>query len=90
MAALLFAGGGSIQNPQGDGWITWAIRPAFEQWPLLALFPGVLNIVVGWAIPLWLVRNSWLITKREREVLAREHEAGGPLPVQPPPFWWHY
>lgn len=58
LIGFLFAGGGTIENPAGDGLVTASIRQATNDGPEMAIL-GVAVIVLGWGLPIWLVSRGY-------------------------------
>ncbi|MFL6728118.1 MAG: hypothetical protein ACJ8FS_16630 [Sphingomicrobium sp.] len=75
-AQLLFAGGGTLQNPSGDGLIAHQIRVATNDGPGMGIF-AIVFIIVYWGGAIWLLRRMWSVGKEgEEERLDREAEMG--------------
>lgn len=61
-AQFLFAAGGTIESPVGDGLVTAAIRRASRDGAgVLVVAPFALGL--GWVLPLWLVRRGYVAAK---------------------------
>lgn len=58
-ATALFAGGGTLEDPTGDGLLTRIVRQAANDGPAVALMilPALL---VGWGIPIYLVKRGYV------------------------------
>ena len=75
-AQLLFAGGGTLENPSGDGLIAHQIRVATNDGPGMGIF-AIVFIMLYWGGAIWLLRKMWLVGKKlEEEQLDREAETG--------------
>ena len=57
LVTFLFAGGGTIENPVGDGLITHLVRKATNDGYQMALF-GILVIIVGYGGLIFCLRNA--------------------------------
>lgn len=58
LVLFLGAGGGTLEDPSGDGLITREVRRATDDGPAMAAF-GLAVIALGWGIPLWLLRRGY-------------------------------
>lgn len=75
-AQLLFAGGGTLENPSGDGLIAHQIRVATNDGPGMGIF-AIVFIIVYWGGAIWMLRKMWSVGKQlEEERLDREAETG--------------
>lgn len=75
-AQLLFAGGGTLENPSGDGLIAHQIRVATNDGAGMAIF-AIIFIIVYWGGAIWILRKMWSVGKQlEEERLDREAETG--------------
>lgn len=54
----LLAGGGTLENPQGDGVVTHLVRQMVDDGPLMALW-GIVVIVIVWGVPLFIVTRGY-------------------------------
>ncbi|NCA28419.1 MAG: hypothetical protein EBS92_04000 [Proteobacteria bacterium] len=59
---FLFAGGGTIENPVGDGLITYLVRKATNDGYQMALL-GLLVIIIGYGGLIFCLRNAIKVTK---------------------------
>lgn len=57
LASFLFAGGGTIENPAGDGLITALVRQRFGE--AGAVSTAFLVVPLAWLIPIDLVRRAY-------------------------------
>lgn len=59
LAGVLFSGGGTLENPAGDGLVTAAVRRATNDGPAVVamLVPA---LAFAWAVPLWLIRRAYV------------------------------
>jgi len=62
-ASILFAGGGTLENPAGDGIITHQIRIATHDGIGMAVF-GLTFLVVFWGGVIWFTRRMFLAVKQ--------------------------
>lgn len=75
-AQLLFAGGGTLENPSGDGIIAHQIRVATQDGPGMGIF-AIVFVIVYWGGAIWMLRKMWLVGKElEEERLDRDAETG--------------
>lgn len=75
-AQLLFAGGGTLEIPSGDGLIAHQIRVATNDGPGMGIF-AILFIIVYWGGAIWMLRKMWSVGNQlEEERLDREAETG--------------
>lgn len=75
-AQLLFAGGGTLENPSGDGLITHQIRVATNDGPGMGVF-AIVFVIVYWGGAIWMLRKMWLVGKQlEEERLDHDAETG--------------
>lgn len=58
LTVFLFAGGGTLEDPTGDGLITAWIRQATNDGPQMGIV-GLAVIAVGWGFPIWLVVRGY-------------------------------
>jgi hypothetical protein len=79
-AWFLFAGGGTLQNPSGDGLIAHQIRIATNDGPGMGIF-AIVFIIVYWGGAIWMLRKMYQAGKEgEEERLDREAETGEEVP----------
>ena len=62
LVTFLFAGGGTIENPVGDGLITHLVRKATDDGYQMALF-GILVIIAGYGGLIFCLRNAARVAK---------------------------
>jgi len=63
LAQFLFSAGGTLENPNGDGYITALIRQATKDGAeVLWVLPFAIGL--GWGLPIYLIHKSY---KRKRE-----------------------
>jgi hypothetical protein len=62
IGSIFFAGGGTLENPAGDGIIAHQIRLATNDGPGMAVF-GVLFLIVFYGGVIWLIRRMYLAVK---------------------------
>jgi hypothetical protein len=75
-AGLLFSGGGTLQDPSGDGIIAHQIRVATNDGPGMAIF-AIMFLIVYWGGAIWMLRKMYVAGKEvEQERLDREAETG--------------
>ena len=75
-AQLLFAGGGTLEDPSGDGLIARQFRLATNDGPGMGIF-AIAFIIVYWGGAIWLLRRMYLAGKQaEEERLGREGDTG--------------
>lgn len=73
---LLFSGGGTLDNPSGDGFITHQIRIATNDGPGMGIF-AIAFIIVYWGVAIWLLRKMYVLgTRLAKARLDREAESG--------------
>lgn len=61
--SLLFSGGGTLENPTGDGLITRQIRLAANDGPGMGIF-AIVFLVVYWGVALSIIRKLYLVSKQ--------------------------
>lgn len=66
-AQLLFAGGGTLEDPSGDGLIAHQIRIATNDGNGMGIF-AIVFIIVYWGGAIWLLRKMYLVAKRSGQV----------------------
>lgn len=59
IVSVLCRGGGTLQDPSGDGPIAHLVRVAVNDGPLIGVF-AILVIALGWALPIWIVRRGYV------------------------------
>jgi hypothetical protein len=75
-AQFLFAGGGTLENPSGDGLIAHQIRIASNDGPGMGLF-ALVFIIAYWGGAIWMMRKSYVAGKRFEEKSSEEHGSVG-------------
>lgn len=66
LSYILLSGGGSIENPEKDGYLTRLIvRGPAEPFIVLPWF--AMAMFTGWAMPIWLVRRGYKIPPQDSE-----------------------
>lgn len=73
LTALLFAAGGTLENPDGDGNITAMVRGATNDGPEVAAL-AIVAIGLGWAVPIWLAMRGYSArpgTKQKKDETAQ-------------------
>jgi hypothetical protein len=55
---FLMSGGGTLENPAGDGLVTQFVRNAANDGPVMAIY-GLFVIGLGWVIPLGLLFRGY-------------------------------
>jgi len=79
LTGFLLAGGGTLEDPSGDGLITAWIRRATNDGPQMTLL-GLGVIALGWGVPIWLLVRGY-----ERKRSPELKQADGPgRPMEPP------
>ncbi len=58
LTGFLFAGGGTLEDPTGDGLITASIRRATNDGPQMGVL-GLGVIALAWGVPIWLVARGY-------------------------------
>lgn len=66
---VLCGGGGTLEDPAGDGPITRVVRRAADDGPMVAAY-GLAVVVIGWAVPTVLVLRGLRASKRPRAGVA--------------------
>jgi hypothetical protein len=73
-AQFLFAGGGTLDDPSGDGLIAHQIRIATNDGPGMGLF-ALLFIITYWGGAIWIMRKAYVVGRQfEEEREAEEAE----------------
>jgi len=58
LAGFLFAGGGTLGDPSGDGVVTQLLRAASDDGPaVVAVAPFAIGL--GWVVPIYLISRAW-------------------------------
>lgn len=71
-AQLLFAGGGTLDDPSGDGVIAHQIRIATNDGPGMGLF-AIVFLIAYWGGAIWLIRKLYSVSKEvEQDHLQQE------------------
>src|SRR4051812_37223159 len=65
-AQLLFAGGGTLEQPAGDGLIAHQIRRATNDGPGMGIFALVV-IIVYWGVTIGMLRKMWSVGKQPED-----------------------
>jgi hypothetical protein len=58
LTVFLLSGGGTLEDPRGDGYITAIVRAASNDGPIV-VGVGVLAMVLGWGVPIYLVNKGF-------------------------------
>jgi len=58
LTALLLSGGGTLEDPRGDGYITAIVRASSNDGPIVAGL-GLLAVVLGWGVPIYLIKRGF-------------------------------
>lgn len=64
-AFLNFAGGGTVEDPTGDGFLTAMIRARWGDGGVIVVFPFVM--LFGWVAPIWLLRRGYEKPERRND-----------------------
>ncbi len=75
LTGFLFAGGGTLEDPTGDGLITAWIRRATNDGPQMGLV-GLGVIALAWGVPIWLVARGY--QKKRSSASPPASEPGNP------------
>jgi hypothetical protein len=75
LTGFLFAGGGTLEDPTGDGLITASIRRATNDGPQMGIL-GLGVIALAWGVPIWLVARGY--QRKRSPASTPAPEAGNP------------
>lgn len=56
---LLLAGGGTLENPKGDGIITHFVRSSTDDGPLMGVW-AIFVICITWGLPLYIIKRGYV------------------------------
>lgn len=59
IVGALLAGGGTLEDPQGDGIVTQWVRGATNDGPAMGLY-AIVVLALGWGVPLFLVYKGYV------------------------------
>ena len=58
LTMFLLSGGGTLEDPRGDGYITAIVRSSFNDGPIVAGL-GLLALILGWGVPIYLIQRGF-------------------------------
>jgi hypothetical protein len=76
----LFSGGGTLQDPRGDGLTTAVVRRATNDGPQM-FYVALVVIALAWGVPGWLISRGY--QKKPRPGTASPPPAGAPRIPRP-------